>query len=258
MESMRGRARTAGGIVLLVCAAILAVVALRTFVVESAHVHTSSMSATLLPGDFVLVNKLVYGPATPDELPWTSLRLPAFRLPALVQYRCGDIVLLRSASGGDGPRRFIKRIVGLPGDTLEFRSGVFFRNGNALPLPPEALQGGSDSLPPFTIPRPGDTIDLRSVPLAMCEPASAAEGHHLDAGPPIRIDGIATESYTVGERWYYVLGDNRGNSIDSRAWGCVTAPELLGRPVMIFWSREEDQEGRTGAIRWDRIGKVVR
>jgi len=251
----------AGGILLLLCVAVLAVAALRVFVVDSAHVHTASMMGTLLPGDFVLVNKLVYGPATPRELPFSSNPIPAYRLPSLVPYRCGDVVLVFRAADDGQPRRLIKRIVGIPGDTLEFRRGVLYRNGRVLPLPAQALQGGIEPLPPLVIPLPGDTITLTAASRSQFGRAIAAETEGAARGvfPPANV--VESVRYRVRERWYYLLGDNRGNSLDSRAWGCVASSEVLGKPVVIFWSREEGDGSPPGGmfgVRWDRLGRLVR
>jgi signal peptidase I len=249
---MRKPLRTAAGVLLLFCAAAGLVTLLRTFVVDTAKVHTRSMVGTLLPGDVVLINKLAYGPATPAEVPFTSITLPVFRLPALARYRCGDVVLL--VRSGNEPRRLLKRIVGIPGDSLEIRHGVVYRNGLVLPLPIGASAGKDEDLPGFRIPRPGEVITLTPSALPVFGPAVAAEARWSGLDSPVQPGG----TFSVREEWFYLLGDNRGNSLDSRVWGCVTASEMVGKPVLVFWSRDEEAAGGVTGIRWGRIGTLIR
>ena len=251
---MRAPLRTAAGALLLFCAAAGLVTLLRVFVVDSASVHTRSMAGTLLPGDVVLVNKLAYGPATPAEIPFTSIALPVFRLPALASYRCGDVVLLVRPLAGEQRRRLIKRIVGIPGDSLEIRHGVVYRNGRVQPLPTGASTRGDEDLPGFRIPRPGETVTLTPATLPVFGPAVAAEARSSGLDLPAQPGGV----YRVGEEWFYLLGDNRGNSLDSRTWGCVTSSEMVGKPFLVFWSRDEEDAGRFTGIRWGRIGTIIR
>jgi signal peptidase I len=251
---MRKPLRTAAGVLLLFCAAAGLVTILRAFVVDTASVHTSSMVGTLLPGDVVLINKLAYGPATPAEIPFTSIALPVIRLPAFARYRCGDVVLLVRPMAGEQRRRLIKRIVGLPGDTLEIRRGLVYRNGCELPLPSGASAGRQEDVPAFRIPRPGETLMLTPDVISVFGPAVAAEARSTGLDAPARPGG----TYRVHEEWFYLLGDNRENSLDSRTWGCATSSEMVGKPVLVFWSRDEEDAGRFTGIRWGRIGTVIR
>jgi signal peptidase I len=251
---MRKPLRTAAGALLLFSAAAGLVTMLRVFVVDTASVHTRSMVGTLLPGDVVLINKLAYGPATPAEIPFTSIALPVFHLPALAGYRCGDVVLLVRPFAGEQRRRLIKRIVGIPGDSLEIRLGVVYRNGGVLPLPTGASAGKDEELPGFRIPRPGEMVTLTPATMSVFGPAVAAEARSFGLDVPAQPGG----TYPVREEWFYLLGDNRGNSLDSRTWGCVASSEMVGKPVLVFWSRDEEDAGRFTGIRWGRIGTVIR
>lgn len=250
---MRTPLRIASGVLIVLGATAGMVTLLRVFVVDAAYVHTRSMVGTLLPGDVVLITKLAYGPASPAEFPFTSVPLPVFRLPALARYRCGDVVLLVRPLAGER-RRLIKRIVGLPGDTLEIRRGVVYRNGRELPPVPGATPGGEEDVPGFRIPRPGEMITLTPAALPVFGPAVAAEARSSGLDPPARPGG----TYRVREEWFYLLGDNRGNSLDSRTWGCVASSELVGKPVLVFWSRDEEDAGHFAGIRWGRIGTIIR
>src|SRR5215212_6207991 len=97
--------------------AVLAFLVIRTFLVEAFKIPSGSMEHTLLVGDFLLVNKLVYG----AEVPFTHKRLPRIRDP-----QRGDIIVFEWPA--DPSKNFVKRLVGLPGDTLQMRSGVLIRN----------------------------------------------------------------------------------------------------------------------------------
>ena len=251
---MRTTFRVAAGYLLVLIAVPLLVAALRAFVVDTALVHTRSMLGTLIPGDVVLINKLPYGPSTPAEIPFTSVRLPTVQLPAAVRFRPGDVVLVHRSTAGEGPRRLLKRIVGVPGDSLVIRHGLVLRNGTELPLPPGGAAGGMETIPPFRIPLPGDTITLTPTALSLFGNAIAADTRDR-AGEPVPLPG---SRYRVRDEWFYLLGDNRGNSVDSRSWGCVTRSEVVGRSVMVFWSRDADEDGWFSGIRWDRICTIVR
>jgi signal peptidase I len=251
---MRTPLRTAAGVLLLFCAAAGLVTLLRVFVVDTANVHSRSMMWTILPGDIVLINKLVYGPATPAEIPFTSIALPVLRFPSIVRYRCGDVVLLVRPMAGEQRRRLIKRIVGLPGDSLEIRHGVVYRNGRVLPLPAGASAGKDEDLPGLRIPRPGEMVTLTPAMMSVFGPAVAAEARSAGLDAPAQPGG----TYRVREEWFYLLGDNRGNSLDSRAWGCAASSEMVGKPILVFWSRDEEDAGWLTGIRWGRIGTVIR
>ena len=204
-----GRLRDAAEILGLTVALALAV---KTFVVDAVHVPTASMENTLLVGDFVLVNKFVYGPSTPRYMPFTGSRLPVLRLPAPGSPRRGDVIVFY-APESTPPRLYVKRLVGLPGDTVMLRGGALVVNGEEVALPPSAKPARTPvpDFGPVVVPADGKTLLL------------------------------------------FVLGDNRDDSLDSRAWGFVPFDRVVGRAMMIYWS----VDSRTG-IRWGRPGTVVR
>ena len=104
-------------------ATVLIFLVLRTFVMEGFHIPSGSMERTLLVGDWLFVNKALYG----AEVPFIGARLPAIREPAL-----GEIVVFDSK---EDDNKVVKRLVGMPGDTLEMRAGHLYRNGAAVPEP---------------------------------------------------------------------------------------------------------------------------
>lgn len=249
--------------VLVLLATLFVGVFLRTFVIDAVHIRTASMADTLVPGDVAVVNKLAYGPSTPSTIPFTSLSLPSLRLPSVVSFRCGDVVLVERHLPSGETVRLVKRIVGTPGDTILIRGGTVYRNGIALPLPVSAraeVVGESDAL---AVPRAGELLRISPDTLPMIGGAMGAEAPEFPAERPRGLppDSASRGLYRVKHDWYYLLGDNRPNSIDSRVWGFVTGAEIVGRVVAVYWSWDEESARRGGplaGIRWSRIGSIVR
>ena len=206
---------------------------LRAFFVEAYKIPSGSMERTLLVGDFLLVNKLVYG----AEVPFTGRHLPAVRRPAR-----GDVVVFQWPE--DPSKNFVKRLVGLPGDTLEMRDGVLFVNGR-----PTAERYVEHTDPDAD---PAEEA-FRWQSFYLVRTAEARQGYHPSRnnwGPLV-----------VPEMNYFVLGDNRDNSLDSRYWGFVPDSLIKGRPFMIYYSYAPDTTRRLAwltKIRWERLGERVR
>jgi signal peptidase I len=199
------RVTDAAEVLLLTVALALA---LKVFVLGAVHVHTASMEDTLLAGDFLLVNKFVYGERIPPFIPLVGGgRGPALRSPGR-----GDVIVFH-APDDTASRLYVKRLVGLPGDTVTIRGGKLFVNGSPVPLPRMAK-----------------------------EPRSALP----DFGPVV-VPGAGEQ------RVYFVLGDNRENSLDSRQWGFVPFENIVGQAMLIYWSVDD-----VTGIRWNRPGTFVR
>jgi signal peptidase I len=206
---------------------------IRTFIVEAFKIPTGSMQNTILVGDFLLVNKAVYG----AEVPLTGRHLPAFETP-----RRGDVIVFDFPK--DRSKNFVKRVIGTPGDTLEMRDGQVWRNGERLDEPyvvhtePGTDRGSEE----FSWQR--DWLVRR---------AAASLGEHPSRnnwGPLI-----------VPERHYFVLGDNRDNSYDSRYWGFVPDSLVKGKPLFVYFSYEHDFTHRfpwLTNVRWARLGEAIR
>jgi signal peptidase I len=206
--------------------------ALRTFVVEAFKIPSGSMERTLLVGDFLLVNKVVYG----AEVPIVNRRLPAIRAP-----RRGDVIVFEWPK--DRTKNFVKRLVGLAGDTLAMRDGILIRNGVALAEP---YVSHSD---PATDPV---WDEFRWQSDFLVRTAGAAVAYHPSRnnwGPII-----------VPLEHYFVLGDNRDNSLDSRYWGFVPDSLLRGRPEVVYFSFATDSSDDFAwltHVRWTRLGERV-
>ena len=204
---------------------------IRVFVLEAFSIPTSSMENTLMVGDFLLVNKALFG----AEIPGTRLKFPAIRDPER-----GDVVVFRPVH--DPRRNYVKRVVGIPGDTLEMREKVLYLNGRRQE---EAFARHID--------RRGDAI----------HPGMSWQSDHLVAarpGPGYAPSRDTWGPLVVSPGEYFVLGDNRDNSEDSRYWGFVDRDAIIGHPWVVYVSLKsrESEGGFLGRVRWDRIGHRVR
>jgi signal peptidase I len=190
--------------------------AIRSFVVEPFKIPSGSMIPTLLVGDYVLVNKFAYG----LRLPITGTLLVPLGRPAR-----GDVMVFRYPD--DPSQDFIKRLVGMPGDRIEVIAGKLFINGQ----PVEDTAAGE-----FTIPYP-DLNDAATKPRFTEKNPEGVEYtviHRPGALGPADKAG----PWVVPDNQYFMMGDNRDNSRDSRLWDhpFVTADAIKGRAFMIHWS----------------------
>lgn len=220
----------------------------RSFLIEAFKIPTGSMEGTLLVGDFLLVNKLVYG----AEVPFTGVKLPAIRAP-----RSGDVVVFQWPV--DRTKNFVKRIVGMPGDTLEMRGGELIRNGR---IQREAYVShtapGSDvSDEEFKWQLAyllGASRPVRSAPRA---PMGIST---LEAKPGYHPSRNNWGPLVVPQENYFVLGDNRDNSLDSRYWGFVADSLVRGQPLVVYYSYNPDGAVKFDwltRVRWKRFGEMI-
>lgn len=212
--------------------AIIIFLLVRAVFVEAFKIPSGSMEGTLLIGDFLLVNKLVYG----AELPLLDKRLPAVRKPER-----GDVVVFQWPE--DVKKHFVKRLVGMPGDTLEMRAGALWRNGAAQeePYAQRSLPLRQSS---------SDEFRWQRDYLAASAAARGYNPTRNDWGPLV-----------VPQRHYFVLGDNRDNSLDSRYWGFVPDSLLRGSPIFVYYSYAPDARETFDwltRVRWQRLGDLIR
>jgi len=256
----------------LVIAAIFATV-LRIFVVESYRIPTGSMENTLLAGDFLFVNKYVYGARVP---------LAGFRLPAADSVKRGDIIVFKFPK--DRSLNYIKRCVATSGDLLEIRDRQLFVNGKSVALPEHAQFIGQkmppgaadfqifprfstfnkDNYGPLRIPAKGDVVELNPRTYQLYSALIADEGHDISiSGDQVYLDGVPKRQYTVEDNYYFAMGDNRDNSLDSRYWGFLPERDILGEAMVVYWSWDPDRSlfldpgGKLSSIRWHRTGMMV-
>jgi len=213
--------------------AILVFLFVRAFIVEAFKIPSGSMERTLLVGDFLLVNKLVYG----AEVPFTGKRLPALREP-----RLGDVVVFQWPQ--DPTKNFVKRLVGMPGDTLAMEDGQLVRNGRV--VREQYVVHTDPGMDPS-----GEEFRWQRDHLVRTAQASPP-GYHPSRnnwGPIV-----------VPRKSYFMLGDNRDNSLDSRYWGFVPDSLIRGRPLVVYYSFQPDSGVHTAwlsRVRWHRLGSRV-
>ena|SRR5665213_2678113 len=183
----------------IVIAVILALF-IRTFVVQAFKIPTGSMEENLLIGDHLLVNKFVFGPS--------ESRLERLLLP-LGTIKRHDIIVFKYPEEPD--RDFIKRVIGLPGETVEVREKKVYINGQALDEPYAHY------------------LEPAAVPSELHEVTSIDVRDHY--GP-----------VTVPPDQYFMMGDNRDNSADSRYWGFLRRDYIKGKALVIYWSYEAGRE----------------
>jgi signal peptidase I len=185
-------------------ALVLALV-VRTFVIQTFEIPSGSMENTLEIGDYIIANKFLYG----LRLPWSGQRVLPIRTP-----RRGDVVIFHFP--GDRSQDFVKRLVGLPGETIQVRDKQVYVNGR-----------------PYANPHERHT-DARVL---------AASASPRDNFGPVRVPAGS----------YFMMGDNRDESYDSRYWGFVPATDVLGLAMVKYWSQVPD----TWTIRWENLGQPV-
>lgn len=191
--------------------AVLLALFIRAFVVQAFKIPSGSMKSTLLVGDHILVNKFIYG----VKIPFTTTEIFGLGDP---KHR--DIVVFRYPV--DPSKDFIKRVVGLPGDTVKIQDKQVFVNGQ-LQVEPYAVHSDPKILPASASPR--DNMTMVEVP-----PSSL-----------------------------FVMGDNRDESYDSRFWKFVNMNEIKGKAFIIYWSWNSDGhfalDPTESYVRWNRLGR---
>ena len=213
-----------------------------TTLVQAFIVPTGSMESTVLIGDHLLVDKLSYAPAGP---------VSKFLLPYTEPKR-GDVIVFRYPM--DIRQNFVKRVIGVPGDHIRIVDKVVYVNGKAL-------------VEPYT-----QHVDSRMEPYRDNFPAPP-NGPVADRAQEMLSAQVSNGELVVPPDNYFAMGDNRENSLDSRYWGFVPRENIIGKPLVIFWSYDAPTEqwaGDSGShyldlaknfftkTRWNRTLKLVR
>ena len=220
---------------------------LRAFLVEAYRIPSGSMIPTLLVGDWLFVNKAIYG----AHIPFTHSGLPAYREP-----RRGDVVVFVSpyqgdedSAGRDPTPTLVKRLVGTPGDTLYMRSGILHVNGIAqrqgYGMTTQVDPAMASSVDPLF--NWQKKVGLKSSRFG----AAPAQPSHDNWGPLV-----------VPPHRLFMMGDSRYNSKDSRYWGFVPRENVRGKPLFVYYSYNADDSDRPlpmlTDIRWSRIGHRIK
>lgn len=203
----------------------------RTFLIQTFTIVSGSMEGTLLVGDFLVLNKSAYGASVPG----TQAKLPGYDTPGR-----GDIIVFR---GHHESIDLVKRLVGMPGDTLAMRSGTLFVNG-----------------------QPQEEPYVRNT-----DPNGDGGHPWMDWQAAFLTDSAASlPYYPTRDSWgplivpagrFFVLGDNRDESLDSRYWGFIEREQIKGRAVGLYFSYSHQRNGGVpvlSRIRWSRIGERLR
>ena len=270
--------------------AFVAALFIISFFFQNTRIPTPSMESTILVGDFVVVNKFIYGINSPKFIPYTEIKIPHFRWDIFTDPDRGDIVVF-DFPGEKGEFRpnpeniqYVKRCIGLPGDTLVVRNKVVFVNGKPAPLPPYIQYGASqndpriaaymfpgyenwnpDNFGPFVVPKKGAKVKLT--------PQSAIGWQHFInrefgeevvkiTNGQVFIKDKAVDEYEFQEDYFFMMGDNRDDSSDSRFWGPVARNMIVGKAVFVLFSWDNkipfsDLFRLLGSIRGDRILKIL-
>jgi signal peptidase I len=211
--------------------ALLIWIVLRSYLVEAFRIPSASMENTLLVGDFLFVNKAVFGGEL--EIPLTGFhccRLPAFRAP-----RRDEVVVFRSVEDSTPDLNIVKRVIGEAGDTLQMVHDTVLRNGRRLDEP--------YALHTALSPMPEEEFRLRQIKAWQLP-------HYL--GPHPETYRPTTHDWgpiVVPPQHYFVMGDNRDESYDSRFWGFLPRDHIRGRPLFIYMSVAT----HPFRIRWNRL-----
>ena len=366
-RSLIPRTKTGDTISSLLFAIVVATL-VHTYFMQPFTIPTSSLEKSLLVGDFLFVSKFHYGARTPmtavaapmvhDTIPILNVKsyskwpqLPYFRFPGMQEIKNNDIVVFNwpadtvrqffKAEKGvvkpiDKKSNYVKRCVGIPGDSLSIVDGEVYINGKKLILPPRAkpqlsylvtfdgktpidlphvlseldiTDGGGyrqdtgdtliisamtdeaaarlrnipgvtlvkknlskkpegniwgntswngDNFGPIYIPQAGKTVALNIETLPFYKKI-IVEYEHNDlkvTGNEIRINGAPASSYTFKQNYYWMMGDNRHRSEDSRYWGYVPENHVVGKPVFIWMSWDSNGKG-LNKVRWDRVFTTV-
>jgi signal peptidase I len=207
---------------------LLIVLVIRSFIIQPYRVPSGSLEPTILPGDFIAVNQFAYG-----------IRLPVgnFKIIPVGEPRRGDIMLFHWPVNPS--MIFIKRVIGLPGDHVVYQNKVLTVNGKVAAQ--RMLATHLDIEP-----------DAPPIPVKELSEDLLGVVHNIQ----VRADGsgeTANIDVVVPANCYFMMGDNRDNSDDSRMWGCVPEANIVGKAWVVWLSWDSEQN----SVRWQRIGKLI-
>ena len=277
---------------------------LNNFVIASFMVPTGSMENEVMTGDFLMVNKFIYGGTSPRNLQQLDLLrfvtfgaiempnvdLPWFRLPAFKNIERGDVIVfefpgMREEAKSPQFMFYLKRCLGIGGDTLEIKNRVVYINGKQSSVPrnvkyndfrvkppyyaderifPPTAPFNEDNYGPVVIPKKGMEIFLTSENFRMWDVFIQREGHKANIQDgKIFIDGKENSTYTVEKNYLFGVGDNRDNSLDSRFWGFIPEENIVGSPIFVYWSWNPDIPifdvfAKLGSVKLNRVGTFIK
>lgn len=271
--------------------AAVAAFIIKVFLFEAYRIPTGSMEETLKVGDFLLVTKFTYGATTPRNVPFTDIRLPYIKLPGFKNPESGDVIVFdfpgeRDVKESQEVLNYIKRCIGVPGDTIHIVDRVIYNNGKVFQNAPDVKYAtlqpagmksprifpknsgwNEDNYGPIRIPAEGDIIKIDTSNFEWWKMFVIREGSTIELknDKKVYVDGqeLINGDYKVKRDYLFMMGDNRNNSLDSRYWGFMPMDNVVGEALMIYWSWDAnisftDFFDLIGSIRWERLGKIVR
>jgi signal peptidase I len=266
------------------------VLAINSFLMASFEVPTGSMEDTVIIGDRVFVNRFIYGGSTPYTIPLTVIRIPHVRVPGFRGIARGDVIVFDWPGPRDQIEKpiqmwYLKRCIGLPGDMVRIQNRAVYVNGKLVPDPPHSKHLRAAALPPdqpnpnifprgsnfnednygpLVVPAKGMKLPLNAADFSAWEVFVRREGHDAQLqGAKVLIDGKEAKEYTVERDYVFAMGDNRDNSLDSRFWGFVPREDVIGTPMIVYWSWDPaiplyDLFGKIRSVDLRRVGTIVR
>jgi signal peptidase I len=259
----------------------------KAFLIEAFRIPTNSMADTILSGDFVLVNKFVYNIHTPSTIPLTSINIPRLNIITFREPKRNEVIVFQFPDNqyenySSQDLTLVKRVAGLPGDNVWIVDREVIINNTYLKFPKNAILPKEKSLKygesddrifpkgknwnknfygPIVVPKKGMRIVINPGNISEWE---SSINHDFGRkavsveGSVVMINGKPAREYTFTNNYYFVLGDNRDTSSDSRYWGFVPEDLIIGRADYIYWSVKStfDFSNPTeifSSIRFDRI-----
>ena len=248
----------------ILIAFVLALI-LKSFFIDAFKIPTASMENTLLVGDYVLIDKASYEIKTPHYVPVINYWIPSYSLIRFGAPERNDVIVFKfpgypNEFEPSENSSFIKRVIGLPGDTVQIKNENVYINGEIISPPvsaifprtpikkreiiddrifPQNRNWNNDNYGPIVVPLKGMKIQLNAKDIkdwqALIDRECGYKAVSVE-GTVININHKPVRDYIIRKNYYFVMGDNREDSMDSRYWGFVAEDLIIGKAMMIYWS----------------------